>query len=67
MNLNVQTQFFVCLNMSVLLQEKKEEMQLQHLYCLVVFVGFQLHYDNTDMLRWSCRRRGWHVCVERNS
>lgn len=54
-NRQVQTQFLFELQMSVLLQE----MQLQRLYCLVVLADFQSHYNNTDMLRWSCKRRGW--------
>lgn len=58
-NRAVRTEFLFELHTSVLLQEKKEEMQLRHLYCLVVRVGFQLHYINTDMLRWSCRKRRW--------
>lgn len=37
----------------------KKRTQPRHLYCLVVFVYFQLHCNNTDMLRWSCRRMTW--------
>lgn len=49
------------LRTSILVQEKKDEMQC--LYCSVVFVDFKLHYNNTDMLRWSCRWRRCQWCV----
>lgn len=49
------------LRTSILVQEKTDEMQC--LYCSVVFVDFKLHYNNTDMLRWSCRWRRCQWCV----
>lgn len=49
------------LRTSILVQEKKDEMQC--LYCSVVFVDFKLHYNNTDMLRWSCRWKRCQWCV----
>lgn len=65
MNVTGQCKHSLCLNCTWAssCRRKREEMQLRHRYCLLWYL-FQLHYDNTDMLRWSCRRRGWcGVCV----
>lgn len=65
MNVTGRCKHSLCLNCTWAssCRRKREEMQLRHRYCLLWYL-FQLHYDNTDMLRWSCRRRGWcGVCV----